>query len=934
MNLLSCATADEVPLLDEFEAATHSLEMGGVAMSTPQGTRVTGTLSATHYALRFLPNVGIHDRSLRLVPHSWWVIPLLLVRKLELLRPGRGQPASVVRLHCKDVRSPYMAFRSPEDASQAVKLVSSLAFPKLHHSFAFASVPRHNGGGALPGWFDTYIPAEEFARQGALAAVNPISGQPQWRITTVNDQYCFSPTYPHQLVVPAAISDGHLVPLQRFRSKGRIPALTWRYRVNGTAMLRSSQPRIGVYNASCAEDQQLLSAVKATSDAYIRGLACARQLGRAGNAAPAPAPATTPARPPAPAPAPTMSASAALAAARRTSSARTAVAVPAAEADPHNPFSSMGGGGSGSPAGGSSPRDGGADTPVNTALWGDASGALSPALVSTPKLLIADCRPSTNAMAQKAGGWGYEAYPDCETVFLGIHNIHEVRAAFRRMEALVRKTASADTARGTPTPEDLTWGEQLERTGWPSMLRCILGGALRVAWAMEEHGRSVLVHCSDGWDRTAQVCGLVQVLLDPYFRTTRGLCALVAKEWCTFGHKFQQRLGLGDVKFDEDGECSPVFIQFLDCLWQLVTQFPALFEYTPRLLRALAHHAYSCRFGTFLGNCENERRSAALPQKTQSLWTWVLGQVETERRLMQASSTLAPGEEGVGVAHVAGFLNPAYAAGTADAVLLPPPSVVLRKVCVWEDWWCRWGGMPWGGFNTAAAVGPPGDTSWGVWAHDSRAAGGGDTPPAAGAPQTEEGSRCRCVGPPPTSTTMSLERSPYGKAAAAAGAVGGGESPPPTALACPWLRYKWKGDGLGHVPGSVDTALAPIDALRKRGGLPPLSAATAAASMPPERASANPAVALQPPALEEQEEAPPTPPAAEGGEQGPLVQQAPPTPAAVEPPPPPTMHTGPNVDPFTGQPLGGMTVVAAVPALESAAEDESVASAASDEAAD
>lgn len=40
--------------------------------------------------------------------------------------------------------------------------------------------------------------------------------------------------------------------------------------------------------------------------------------------------------------------------------------------------------------------------------------------------------------------------------------------------------------------------------------------------AVSEEGVSVLVHCSDGWDRTAQVCSAAAVLLDPYYRTLRG----------------------------------------------------------------------------------------------------------------------------------------------------------------------------------------------------------------------------------------------------------------------------------------------------------------------------------------------------------------------------------------------------------------------------
>lgn len=45
-----------------------------------------------------------------------------------------------------------------------------------------------------------------------------------------------------------------------------------------------------------------------------------------------------------------------------------------------------------------------------------------------------------------------------------------------------------------------------------------------------EH-QSVVVHCSDGWDRTAQICALVQLLLDPTCRTLEGFLVVVQKEW-------------------------------------------------------------------------------------------------------------------------------------------------------------------------------------------------------------------------------------------------------------------------------------------------------------------------------------------------------------------------------------------------------------------
>ena len=55
---------------------------------------------------------------------------------------------------------------------------------------------------------------------------------------------------------------------------------------------------------------------------------------------------------------------------------------------------------------------------------------------------------------------------------------------------------------------------------------------------------SVLVHCSDGWDRTAQLAATAQIILDPYYRTLEGFAVLVEKDWCSFGHKFHERLGM------------------------------------------------------------------------------------------------------------------------------------------------------------------------------------------------------------------------------------------------------------------------------------------------------------------------------------------------------------------------------------------------------
>lgn len=61
----------------------------------------------------------------------------------------------------------------------------------------------------------------------------------------------------------------------------------------------------------------------------------------------------------------------------------------------------------------------------------------------------------------------------------------------------------------------------LEGSGWLKHIRSILETAWFIARAVS-NGVSVVVHCSDGWDRTAQVCSLAALLLDPFYRTIQG----------------------------------------------------------------------------------------------------------------------------------------------------------------------------------------------------------------------------------------------------------------------------------------------------------------------------------------------------------------------------------------------------------------------------
>uniref|UniRef100_A0A8D1K1L0 Myotubularin phosphatase domain-containing protein n=1 Tax=Sus scrofa TaxID=9823 RepID=A0A8D1K1L0_PIG len=150
---------------------------------------------------------------------------------------------------------------------------------------------------------------------------------------------------------------------------------------------------------------------------------------------------------------------------------------------------------------------------------------------------------------------------------------------------------------------------------------CLCYFCLLSSQAVKVEKTNVLVHCSDGWDRTAQVCSVASILLDPFYRTFKGLMILIEKEWISMGHKFSQRCGHldGDPK-----EVSPIFTQFLDCIWQLMEQFPCAFEFNENFLLEIHDHVFSCQFGNFLGNCQKDREDMRIYEKTHSLWPFLV----------------------------------------------------------------------------------------------------------------------------------------------------------------------------------------------------------------------------------------------------------------------------------------------------------------------
>ncbi|VDO55031.1 unnamed protein product [Haemonchus placei] len=205
-----------------------------------------------------------------------------------------------------------------------------------------------------------------------------------------------------------------------------------------------------------------------------------------------------------------------------------------------------------------------------------------------------------NAMVNKVQGKGYEDernYLNTRFHFFDIENIHVMRnSQIKLLEACTKCRTLTD------------YYKTLESSGWLKHIRVIIECGVFLADSLAK-GISCVVHCSDGWDRTSQTVSIAQLLLDPFYRTIHGFQVLIEKDWLGFGHKFDDRCAhIGALNDEAAKEVSPVFTQFLDCVHQIAEQRPKAFQFNDRFLIEIHEHAYSCQFGTFIGNCEKDRK--------------------------------------------------------------------------------------------------------------------------------------------------------------------------------------------------------------------------------------------------------------------------------------------------------------------------------------
>ncbi|KAJ3736061.1 protein phosphatase [Lentinula guzmanii] len=528
---------------------------------TKGGTTLSGTIHLTPHHLIFHYDGGKEKE-------MWVPYPLIsLVTRL----PQTLQGQCPVTFHCRTFETFSLEFSSESDAVDVFESVKELTVaPSVHQLYAFFYTPNPPFP-TQSGW-SIYSPREEFGRMGVGTRTKA------WRFTDINKDYSFCPTYPAKLLVPTRISDTTLQYAGKYRSKCRIPVLSYLHWSNFATITRSSQPMVGLTQNRSIQDEKLIETVFQSH---------------------------------------------------------------------FSPDSRV----------------------SNAVVYG-----------ATTTNLIIDARPTTNAVANTAKGAGTENmdhYKEAKKVYLGIDHIHAMRESLGKVVDALREADALIASINHDLSDQVTGVSVLDRgalrrSGWLRHISIILEGTILITRNVHVNSSHVLIHCSDGWDRTSQLSSLSQLCLDPFYRTIKGFEILIEKDWLSYGHKFLDRCGhLSSDKFfvsntetNSNGgsadaaqaflasmqnrfasqnhvkETSPVFHQFLETVRQIQRQFPQRFEFNERFLHQLYYHLYSCQFGTFLFNSERDRRlgdgnGPPPSERTVSVWDFFNSPSEMEQNLYE-----------------------------------------------------------------------------------------------------------------------------------------------------------------------------------------------------------------------------------------------------------------------------------------------------------
>lgn len=240
----------------------------------PYSGPARGILSVTNYKLHFRSI----DRETPYVVE----VPLGVVSRIEKVggASSRGENSYGIEVFCKDMRNLRFAHKQENHSRRDVfEKLQQYSFPLSHKlplfAFEYSETFTENG-------WNVYEPIAELKRMVYIkkhlifnskelynGLFNLISflikfqgvNNDMWKISKINDMYSLCDSYPAVWAIPAAATDEDLQASASFRSRGRLPVLSWIHPESQATITRCAQPLVGVGGKRSREDERYVQLI-------------------------------------------------------------------------------------------------------------------------------------------------------------------------------------------------------------------------------------------------------------------------------------------------------------------------------------------------------------------------------------------------------------------------------------------------------------------------------------------------------------------------------------------------------------------------------------------------------------------------------------------------------------------------------------------------
>ena len=239
--------------------------------------------------------------------------------------------------------------------------------------------------------------------------------------------------------------------------------------------------------------------------------------------------------------------------------------------------------------------------------------------LNNKKLVVFELRTYKDAEVSKYFNGGVESIDNI--IFCGIPNDNQVEISLLELNKLYL----------SENYKTNKYFSSLEQTSWFLYISHIIKYCNKALDLMLNSNQTILLHCGDGKNRTNLISSLIQILLDPYYRTIEGFIVLFEKEWLSFSNNFQiykqkeQSKQNNSSEEQEEKNClsgNGLFIIYIHCIAQIIIQHKDKFQYNILFLLKITELFYNNRFSSFLAT--NEKEAKELFKDTNQIWSSLL----------------------------------------------------------------------------------------------------------------------------------------------------------------------------------------------------------------------------------------------------------------------------------------------------------------------